>query len=155
VVARRVDTPDTHPAAAELAAAAVAVVVHCALAWEAAEASISSLGSRATCAAFEGLDRAYAAAVAAVVARKPHTRRQRKARRWSVGCRWVIRSLLCRVLEGCLSSMCGCCWGGFGPGSHRRVEGQRRTLRLLVGVWAFGLRPRAGVVVAGLECLQG
>jgi hypothetical protein len=156
VVARKADTPDTHSVAAEELAVAAAEV-HCAPAWEAAGVSTGSSGFQATCAAFEDLGRASAAAVAvaAAVARRPHTRRQRKARRWSAGCRWVIRSLLCRVLGGFLNSMCGYCWGGFGLGSRRRAEGRRTTLRRLVGVWVCGLQLKAGVVVAGLGCLRG
>jgi hypothetical protein len=155
VVARKVDTPDTYPAEAAAQLVAAVAEVHYAQAWEAAAASTSSSGSRATCAAFVGLDRASAAAaVAAAVARRPHTLRQLTARRWSACCRWVIRSLLCRVLEGCLSLVCGCCLGGFGLESRRRVEARRTTPQQLVEVWVFDRQLRAGEVVADLGCLQ-
>lgn len=100
VEAGRADTLGTHPEAALLAVVAVAAVAaaHCAQAWEVAVLNTRSSGSRATCAASAGLDRAFAAAVAAAAGHMARSHPQQRARRSSVCCRWATRIRRCRVL---------------------------------------------------------
>lgn len=97
----KADTLGTHPEA--VLPAAVVAAERCAQAWVAVASSIHWLGSRATCVASAGPDRAFAAVVAVAVGRKGRSHLQQRARRLSVGCQWVTRNLRCRVLAGCLS----------------------------------------------------
>lgn len=98
----KADTLGIHPEAV-LPVVAAEAAERCAQAWVAVALSIHWLGSRATCVASAGPDRAFAAVVAVAVGRKGRSHLQQRARRSSVGCQWVTRNHRCRVLAGCPS----------------------------------------------------
>jgi hypothetical protein len=156
-VADKPDTPGNHPEAVPALAAAEAAE-HCVQASVAAAASKRSLGSQATFAALESSSQA-SAAVAVAAARTGRNRQQQRACLTSGGCRWATRSRLCRVLAGCPNLGCGCCEGGLGLESRRKVEvrwDRRGTaLRRPVVVLACGLQRRAVVLGVGPGRLRG
>jgi hypothetical protein len=154
------DTPDTpgNPPEAAAALAAAEAAERYVRASVAAVLSKRSSGSPKTSAALGSSGLASAAAAAAAAARTDHTRQRQPACRWSGGCLRATRIRLCRVLVGCPSSVCGCCEGGPGLGSHRRVEvrwGQSIGLRLLAVVLACGRRRIAVVLAVGPGRLRG
>ena len=163
VAAAVADTPGklgNHPEAVPALAAAEAAE-HCVRASVAAAASKRSSGSQATFAGLENSSLASAAVAAAVAVAAAHMGRNRRRQRACLrngGCLWATRSRLCRVLAGCPSLGCGCCEGGLGLESRRKVEvrwGRRGTvLRRLAVVLACGRRRRVVVLAIGPERLR-
>jgi len=132
------DTPDNHREAAVVLAEEVAG--RCVRAFVVAVVSRRSSDSPTTFAALGCSGPASAVAAVAVAARRGRNRRRQRACLWSGGCLSATRSRLWRVLAGCLSSMCECCWGGSD------LESQRTEVRW---GWSTGLQRLAVVLVSG------
>ena len=149
VVADMPDMPGNHPEAA-VALAAAEAAGRCVRASVVAVLNRRSSGSPKTFAALGCSSLAFAAAVAVAAARTGRNRQRQRACLWSGGCLRATRSRLCRVLAGCPSLECGCCEGGLGLESHRRVEvrwARSIGLRRLVVVLACGRRRIVVVLV--------
>ena len=157
VVADMPDMPGNHPEAA-VALAAAEAAGRCVRASVAAVLNRRSSGSPKTFAALGCSSLAFAAAVAVAAARTGRNRQRQRACLWSGGCLRATRSRLCRVLAGCPSLECGCCEGGLGLESRRRVEvrwARSIGLRRLVVVLACGRRQIVVVLAIDPGRLRG